>query len=260
MLGYGDERAGFADVYQGKHVIQAFDYAEINWTLGVMTAVGIAAPRQELANMTQIRLYAEESAREDARIHLRELLAQIQVMPGVSGRSRMAEPAVMVRVDELLAGCDDYRTRYYADGGVDVVVRCLLSEGLTNALRPSISDELGASTRDSNYTTLIVDASSVRLTPVLWPSLRWKGRDLLWASGVSGSAQRAFMSIRYVFSMQDAESISRPNSQPIVVKLSNVQKEGVWEVSGLEAAESALVNQEFLREGQVIIVIRPGRF
>ncbi|MBX2811060.1 MAG: hypothetical protein KTR25_04600 [Myxococcales bacterium] len=240
------------------HFVQEKDHAKVNWTLGRLEATGSASPRTDLPDMAKIRKAAEQAARSDALAHMMGALMDLQLTAKLLGRRHLVKPEVRLRVERMLKQCDTESTRYYAGGGVDVVVGCMFAGGLAATLLPTVSRAVSGKGGKKTYTGLIVDATSARIRPVLVPTIQWRDGEDIWGPElVSAEAIRLRGGVRYVTSMDRALAHEAAGAQPLVVHYTRKTKAGHWLVTSKHRASLATTDQSFLRNGRIVVVVLP---
>src|SRR5689334_16175724 len=117
-------------------VVEKLQHGEINWTKKTVMATGSGAPDLKQPNVAAVRLNAERAAQLNAYRNVLETLKGVKVTAGVLGEQSLNDVQVKTQVQGIIQGCKTVDTRYYSDGGVDVVIRCPLDGGLTTVLAP----------------------------------------------------------------------------------------------------------------------------
>jgi hypothetical protein len=147
-------------------------------------------------------------------------------------------------------------TRYYSDGGVDVVLRCPLEGGLASALAPAGARESLPEAGAPAHTGLIIDASGVDAEPVLLPTLVGPdGTTLVGPRALSAEALRARGGLVYVRSLGEAEAHPRAGERPLRVDVSGIDPKRGWRLDTEEAAKLEGQDLGFVRDGKVVVVL-----
>ncbi|MCP4369431.1 MAG: hypothetical protein GY797_15160 [Deltaproteobacteria bacterium] len=140
----------------------------ILWTENAIIAQGTAAPN--LSDPTKpvsvIKHEAQRAATLDAYRKIAGVLAGINVTSNIFAAD---SPHVVSRINAYVRQPKICKTKYYADGGVDIVVKVPLAGDLVKALLPDAGQNVATS--KSKYTGLIVDASDVAFSPAIAPRL-----------------------------------------------------------------------------------------
>ena len=237
-------------------VTEATEHAKIDWTEGEIVATGSGAPNLELPNIAAVRLAAERAAKMDAYRHVLEALRGVQVTVTETGRERLKQPEVRAQVEGVVGGCKVRDTRYYSDGGVDVVIRCPFDEGLATALAPSGPRTSPREDGTETFSGLIVDVSATSARPVLMPTVRTReGAVVLEPRMVSAEALRTYGGAAYVRSLDEATAHPRVGQNPLVVRVSDVHPKRGWMLEPGEGDELGSVNTRFVAEGRIVVVL-----
>ena len=154
-----DNCSGLADKVSHGYVL---------WTQNAIIAQGTAAPNLSDPNkpLSVIKHEAKRAATLDAYRKIAGVLAGINV---TSTTFAGDSPHVISQINAYVRQPKICKTKYYADGGVDIVVKVPLTGELVKALLPDAGKNVAAS--KSNYTGLIVDASAVAFYPAIAPRL-----------------------------------------------------------------------------------------
>ncbi|MBW1821052.1 MAG: hypothetical protein JRI92_04680 [Deltaproteobacteria bacterium] len=138
----------------------------ILWTENAIIAQGTAAPNLSDPDkpVSAIKREAQRAATLDAYRKIAGVLAGINV---TSTTLAADSPHVILRINAYIRQPKICKTKYYADGGVDIVVKVPLAGELVKALLPSAGTNVATS--KSKYTGLIVDASDVAFSPAIAP-------------------------------------------------------------------------------------------
>ncbi|MDY6789850.1 MAG: hypothetical protein SWH54_01160 [Thermodesulfobacteriota bacterium] len=140
----------------------------ILWTENAILAQGTAAPNlsDPKKPVSVIKRETQRAATLDAYRKIAGVLNGLNV---TSTTFASDSPHVISRINAYVRQPKICKTKYYADGGVDMVVKVPLSGELVKALLPDAGRNV-ASAR-SKYTGLIVDASTVAFYPAIAPRL-----------------------------------------------------------------------------------------
>lgn len=132
---------------QGQYVQNIGASGSINWTSGILTAVGIGAPPERFYGKPQARPMAMRAAQVDAYRKLLEVANGVRVDATTMVRDYAVESDVVkTQVEGMVRGARIVKTDYLSDGTVEVTVQMPLagaSGGLSQAIYPRMS-EMGA--------------------------------------------------------------------------------------------------------------------
>lgn len=235
-------------------VVEKLQHGEVNWTKKTVIATGSGAPDLKLPNVAAVRLNAERAAQVNAYRNVLETLKGVKVSATVTGDQRLGDAEVRTQVQGIVQGCKTVDTRYYADGGVDVVVKCPLDGGLGAVLSKVKEQKVVPDKGEKKYTSLIIDAVGTGLQPALSPRIvDEEGKELYAAEMVTPAALRQGGAAVYTRSVDAAKRESRAGSNPLILKaigLGGAPTDLI--VSKTEAAKLANENLYFLAEGRVV--------
>lgn len=237
-------------------IVEKLEHGEVNWTTKTVVATGSGAPNLKLDNVAAVRLNAERAAKVDAYRNVLEALKGVKITANEPGSKALENVQVRAQVQGILRGCKTVDTRYYSDGGVDVVVRCALDGGLATTLSPVKSYKKVKMDGEAKYTGLIIDAVGTTAKPALKPRvLDDKGEPVYEAAMVGPSVLRQRGTASYARSVDEAKQNKLVGKSPLVVKASALgEVSSDIQISGEDAAALRNVNQTFLAEARVVIV------
>jgi len=244
---------------------------KVDWTTGVITAVGIGAPPAQSANAASARAMAERAAQVVAYRNLLEAVKGVQI------DSQTVVEMAMVQSDTIRASVSGYvqgatimDKKYMSDGSVEVTVGMKLTGALADALLPKapttppapVTPPTGMTPASLGqlYTGLIVDARGLGAKPAMVPKIvnedgkevygsAWISRDYAVREGMAG----------YLRELDQAKSNPRVTDKPLIVKALRVSGDARVDlmISNADAAmlHSASQNLSMLEKCRVIILV-----
>ena len=241
-------------------VVQRFAQAEVDWTAGELVASGSAEANPDLEDVAARRIDSEKRALIAARARARAAIERLRVTASETGRARMARPEVEARVMGVVErACAPRDTRYYADGGVEVVIACPLAGGLALALAP-IGPKTRTPTGGSGPSALIIDASGVPATPTLIPTLSGGAETPFVAPElVRSEALRRAGGVVYVSSLTAARAHPRAGESPVVVDVTRIDRGGAWRVTSADGERLGDLDLGCVADNRVVVVVAPER-
>jgi len=161
-----------------------------------------------------------------------------------------ADNAVKSSVEGAVRGFRTVATRYFSDGGVELDVEVPL-DAVGDALLPKAA----AAPAATGNTSLIIDATGLKVSPALAPRLVDEGgQELYGPSALGESARKSGGVAAYARSIDAAkrELGARLGDRPLVVKAVRVQGTDLV----LAAADTAALaaRPPYLAEGRVVII------
>lgn len=235
-------------------IVEKLEHGQVNWSAQTVIATGSGAPNLKLENVAQVRLAAERAAKLDAYRKILEALKGVRITATELGSAQLSKVQVKTQVQGIIQGCKTVDTRYYSDGGVDVVIQCPLNGGLATALTPVGPQKKVSTEGEAKYTGLIVDAVGMAAKPALAPRVKSGDAEVYGPEMVGPNQLRQNGAARYVGSVDDAKKDPRVGASPLVVKATGLGEGGSdIMISAEDAAKLQGVNLAFMAEGRVVI-------
>ncbi len=234
-------------------VEQSIAHGQINWTDKTITVTGSGAPSLKAPNVAVARLNAERAAKMDALRNIVEAVKSVRVTGNRSAGDAMEAGSVQTEVEGIVRGFTVLDTKYYSDGGVDVIVQVNIDGVLTEALVPEAGKAVKkSSTKD--VTGVVVNAKGVNVTPAIAPVIfDESGKRLYYPEAIDKVAMKDHGAVSYNKSLDKAMKDARVGSKPLVVKAIKVEDGSNLVVSSSDAAK--LLNAGgAMALGKVIIV------
>lgn len=240
---------------------------KVDWTTGVITAVGIGAPPAEPANPAQARAMAERAAQVVAYRNLLEAVKGVRVDSTTTVENFMVTSDVIrTDVSGIIQGATVMDKKYMSDGSVEVTVGMKLTGALADALLPKTLPTPAASTPPSAsaagqiYTGLIVDARGLGVRPAMAPKIMNEdGKEIYGSAYISRDyAVREGMA-GYLKDPIAAQANPRVADKPLLVKAVKASGDARVDmtISNADAAaiQSAAQNLSMLEKCRVIILV-----
>lgn len=239
---------------------------KVDWSTGVITAVGIGAPPAQPANAAQARAMAERAAQVVALRNLLEAVKGVRVDSTTLVENFMVtSDVIQTSVSGIVQGAMVMDKKYMSDGSVEVTVGMKLTGALADTLLPrtpptGLTGTLVPAAPGQAYTGLIVDARGLGLKPAMAPKIvneegrevygsAWVGRDYAVREGMVG----------YLKDPIAAQTNPRVSDRPLLVKAMRVSGEGRVDlvIANADAAmlHSAAQNLSFLEKCRVIVLV-----
>lgn len=238
------------------------DHGQVNWTERTITATGSGAPDLKAANVAVARLGAERVAKLDALRNILETLKGVRVNSDVTVKNEMVTSSEMrTKIEGVARKFKVLKTKYYSDGGVDLVVQMSLDGPLASTLLDAgdKTDQVPTDGSAKN-TGLIVDARGMKVLPALAPKLLDEsGRVIYSPSFLTEAALQDQGVVGYYRDLGAAKKADRVGNKPLVLKALKTDDAGKSNVVLSNADAERLSNPDadlgYLTEGRVIIVI-----
>ncbi len=247
-------------------VIQKVGHGQINWTEKVVVATGTGAPDLKAPNVSVARIGAERAAKLDALRNILEALKGVKITANASIADRMGQSNdISAQVQGMARNFKVVDTRYYSDGGVDVVVQMEITSQLRALLFPKnkkkekkVVKKEGEKLK-TKYTSLIVIASKLGLVPAMAPKiLNQKGKKIYGAEMVEPSILESKGVSTYCKTLKIAKKRKITGKKPLIikaVKLADGSKSDLV-IKGEDAKKLEAIDLDttFLKEAKVIFV------
>lgn len=254
-----------------KDVIDSVGTAgQVDWTTGVLTAVGIGAPPAQPANAAQARAMAERAGQVVAYRNLLEAVKGVRVDATTTVENFIVtSDLIKTQVNGIIQGAMIMDKKYMSDGSVEVTVGMKLTGALTDLLLLK-SDSAAAPAavvgmqpgveQGQLYTGLIVDARGLGIRPAMAPKiLNEDGKEIYGSAYINRDwAVREGM-VGYLKDPASAQANPRVTDKPLLVKALKVSGEGRVDavISNADAAAlmAASQNLSMLEKCRVIILV-----
>jgi hypothetical protein len=254
---------------------------KVDWTTGVITAVGIGAPPAQPANAAQARAMAERAAQVVAYRNLLEAVKGVRVDSTTTVENFMVSSDVIkTEVSGIIQGATVMDKKYMSDGSVEVTVGMKLTGALAEALlpkggmpapaAPGMPAAPGAPAAPAPgaapvapgqlYTGLIVDARGLGVRPAMAPKIiNEEGKEIYGSAMVSRDyAVREGMA-GYLKDPAAAQTNPRVADKPLTVKAVRVSGDSRVDlmISNNDAAaiQNAAQSLSMLEKCRVIILV-----
>lgn len=262
---------------QGSQFIETVGASgNINWTSGVIEAVGIGAPPERFYGKPQARPMAIRAAQMDAYRKLLEVTGGVRVDSMTLVKNYAVESDVIrSQVSGIVKGAQMVKTDYLSDGTVEVTVRMPMhgATSLGKTIYPNLFGKEEAQTPPSpapvpatpqektrSYTGLIVDARGIQARPAMSPKIiDESGQEVYGTMHVDREyAVQQGMS-GYSRDVKTAESNPRVTDNPMMVKGLRTDGPGKSNIiiSNQDASQirASYGSGEFLKQCRVMIVL-----
>ena len=244
---------------------------KVDWTTGVITAVGIGAPPAQPANAAQARAMAERAGQVVAYRNLLEAVKGVRVDSTTTVENFIVTSDIIrTQVNGIIQGATIMDKKYMSDGSVEITVGMKLTGALAEALLPKtppssaapITSEQPAAGAAAGqlYTGLVVDARGLGVRPAMAPKiLNEDGKEIYGSAYINRDwAVREGM-VGYLKDPAAAQANPRVTDKPLMVKALKVSGEGRVDtvISNADAAalQSAAQNLSMLEKCRVIILV-----
>lgn len=247
----------------------------INWTSGLIRAVGVGAPPENYYGKPEARPMALRAAKMDAYRNILEVIQGVRIQSSTTVKNfMMADDSISAEVNGMVRGAQVAKQEYMSDGTVEVTLEMNLKGGFAQLVLPEeikqvepIQSNSTSSPTPSNqkntpttYTGLVVDARGLDAKPAMSPRvLDENGQEVYGAAFVSREyAVQQGMS-GYSKNIDAATENQRVTKNPLIVKAIKTEGPGKTDfiINNTEASNlrGAPENLSFLKQCRVIIVV-----
>lgn len=242
---------------------------KVDWTTGVITAVGIGAPPAQPANAAQARAMAERAAQVVAYRNLLEVLKGVRVDSTTTVENFMVTSDVIrTEVSGIIQGAMIMDKKYMSDGSVEVTVGMKLTGALADTLLPKgpqtpptgLTGTLAPATPGQLYTGLIVDARGLGVRPAMAPKIRNEdGKEVYGSAWISRDYAVREGMVGYLKDPVAAQTNPRVTDKPLMVKALKASGDARVDmvITNADAAmlHNAAQNLSMLEKCRVIILV-----
>ena len=225
------------------------------WTENAIVVQGTAAPdlSRPNASLARIKRMTQSAATLDAYRKAAGVLTGVRV----SSQAIAADsPQVVTRIQAFVRNAKVCRAKYYADGGVDMVVMVPLSGAFAMDQLQTAGTRLA--TADSDHTGLVVDASHLGFAPAIAPRLLDSAGNVLFdVAAVRTEVIQAHGAVRFVAAGTPAPG-ELVGPRPLQVRATGLGSASPSDlVLDAEAARALAGGPAFLAEGRVVVLLAP---
>jgi hypothetical protein len=243
---------------------------KVDWTTGMITAVGIGAPPAQPANAAQARAMAERAAQVVALRNLLEAVKGVRVDSTTTVENFMVSSDIIkTEVSGFIQGAMPIDKKYMSDGSVEVTIGMRITGALADALLPKGSGMpptpagIPGGTPESQgqlYTGLIIDARGLGVRPAMAPKiLNEDGKEVYGSAWINRDYAVREGMVGYLKDPAAAQINPRVTDKPLIVKAIKVAGDARVDtvISNADAAalQSASQNLSMLEKCRVIILV-----
>jgi hypothetical protein len=241
----------------------------IDWSNGIIEAIGIGSPPPNPANEALARSAAKTSAVTAARQNLYEILTGVRIDSGTLIKDLVARSNhILKAIQGFLQKAEVVGVSYKSDGSVQATVAVKLTTPfLEMVLPPSIQTihpihQPGATANEKGevYTGLVLDCRGLKVSPAMvLRILDEDGHEVYGASYVSREHAVRHGMVGYTKDLNAALLSKRVKGKPLIVKGIRTAESGLSEIviSNADAGclRRAASNLSFLQKCRVTIVL-----
>ncbi|MCX7959788.1 MAG: hypothetical protein N3B13_12155 [Deltaproteobacteria bacterium] len=268
-----------------EQVVQKIGHGQVNWTNKVIVVTGSAAPNLKGGvTAAQVRLQTERAAELDAYRKVLEVVKGVRVDSSWTvGDMMQSVPEVKTTVEGLIKGMKRIDTKYYSDGGVDVIVQVDLEGMMASAVAKEVvkkteekkegTDEKKtppqqikegkagaeppkkeeAKTETADTTGYIINVKGHPYQPVMFPKIMdEKNNELFTVEKADPSLANEGKIVSYYLSETAARNSERVKDRPVIINAVTVKNKSEIIIKSEDAKK---INRELLRSGRLAIIV-----
>ena len=262
------------DCQEGQDFIEQASNGSINWSEGVVQAVGIGAPSEKDYGKPRARPMAMRAAKLDAMRNILEVINGVRIDGSTVVRDYAVESDIIrAKVEGMVRGAEVVKQEYLSDGTIEITMAMSLRGGFSQLVLPDeikplesvqpmtpVQSMTPMGSSSGVYTGLVVDARGLSARPAMSPKIfDENGQEVYGSAFVSREyAVQQGMS-GYAKDMTAAMSNQRVTDNPITVKGLRTEGPGRSDIviSNADAStlRSASENLSFMKKCRVMIVV-----
>jgi hypothetical protein len=262
---------------EGQDFIEQTMKGSINWSEGIVQAVGIGAPSEKHYGKPSARPMAMRAAKLDAMRNILEVINGVRIDGTTIVRDYAVESDIIrSKVEGMVQGAEVVKQEYLSDGTIEITMAMSLRGGFSQLVLPDeikplesvkpmtpmmpVQPETPMGPSSAVYTGLIVDARGLSARPAMSPKIiDENGQEVYGSAFVSREyAVQQGMS-GYAKDITAAMSNQRVTDNPITVKGLRTEGPGRSDIviSNADAStlRSASENLSFMKKCRVMIVV-----
>jgi hypothetical protein len=276
---------------EGHEVVQNIADGSVDWSQGIITAVGIGSPSDKYRHLAQERPMALRAAKVVAQRNLLEVIKGVRVNSSTVVKNFIVESDVIrTQVEGMVQGAQVIKKEYLSDGTVEVTMAMKLHGGFAQLILPKdikqVSEiktippstpappeaekvgEIPMATPQPTiptpapaiYTGLVVDARGLGARPAMSPKvLDESGQEVYGSAYVSREFAVQQGMAGYAKDLTSSQTNPRVTNEPLTVKGLKTEGPGQSDlvISNADAGKirSASENLSFLKKCRVMIVL-----
>jgi hypothetical protein len=247
---------------------QSGSSGKVDWTTGVLTAVGIGAPPAQSSNPAQARAMAERAAQVVAYRNMLEAVKGVRVDSATTVENFIVSSDIIrTEVNGFIQGATVMDKKYMSDGSVEVTVGMRMSGGLADSVLPkgtpapsAQAPAAPAAAPGQLYTGLIVDARGLGIRPAMAPKIvNEDGKEIYGSASVNRDYAVREGMVGYFKDPDAAKANPRVTDKPLTVKALKASGDGrvdlVISNADATAIQAASQNMSMLEKCKVIVLV-----
>lgn len=257
---------GYSD--SSMDVVELKDKGSINWSKGVVQAIGIGTPSTTMSENSNDRSVALKYAKVDAIGIILDIIKELPINGTTFvGDYAIQDPAIISKIENMVKKAKVVKKEYLTDGTVKIKMEVNLHGGfsqlvLPKEIKPLDSITLVSMNKTSSpvFTGLVVDAKGLGVRPVMVPRILDENNQEVYGTAFVSREYAVQLGMSgYARNMKEILNNQRVADQPLVVKGLKTLDPGGSEIVISNADASKLRGTSdslyFMKKCRVIIVV-----
>lgn len=258
--------SGYSD--SSMDVVELKDKGSINWSKGVVQAIGIGTPSTSMSENSNDRTVALKYAEIDAFGIILDIIKDLPINGTTFvGDYAIQDPAIMSKIENMVKKAKVVKKEYLTDGTVKIKMEVNLRGGfsqlvLPKEIKPLDSITLVSMNKTSSpvFTGLVVDAKGLGVRPVMVPRILDENNQEVYGTAFVSREYAVQLGMSgYGRNLKEILNNQRVADQPLVVKGLKTLDPGGSEIIISNADASKLRGTSdslyFMKKCRVIIVV-----
>lgn len=252
----------------GQNYIQSFEKGQIDWSNGIVEAIGIGMAPADTANPAQSRAIAKSQAEASARSNLYELIADLRVNSKDRVKALLDRQGVKVEsLKQSLQQPQLVDISYLEDGSVKATVAFQLNGPFADLVLPedivvieTVLQPQRLEEEEGPFTGLVVDCGGFPVEPAMAPSIVDEDGEVVYGAAYASrnyAVERGM--IAYARDLASTQENPRVGPRPLNVQGIRTAKTGVSDIviSNADASKvrGSPSNLRMMQRCRVIIVL-----
>jgi hypothetical protein len=257
-----------ASSVSGENYIQSFEKGQIDWSNGIVEAIGIGTAPADTANPAQSRAIAKSQAEASARSSLYELIADLRVDSKNNVKALLDRQGVKVEsLKQSLQQLQLVDISYLEDGSVKATVAFQVNGPFAELVLPddivvieTVLQPERPQEEDRPFTGLVVDCGGFPVEPAMVPSIVDEDGNVVYGAAYASrdyAAERGM--IAYARGLDSSQKNPRVGPRPLNVQGIRTAKTGVSDIvisnSDASKIRGSPSNLRVMQKCRVIIVL-----
>jgi len=256
-----------ATVY-GRNYVQYSGKGKIDWSNGIVEAIGMAYPPTNPFSPSQARALTKSEAEAQARRHLFDIIGEINVDSKSTVKNHADDKNFpFPEIQGLIKRANVVDTAFLDNGIVKVIVSMSLTGPFARLLLPkniltidTIRQPQEGNKKEDGYTGLVVDCRGLPLKPAMVPVILDEDGQAIYASAYVSREHAVRIGV-VAYARDLASALKHPRVGPKALIIKGIKATKTREsdviISNADAAKvkGTPTNLNLLRECKVIIVL-----